>query len=76
MASSLLWVRHSPGAALGALVLVFWCVTAATVQWWGLPDPTIRVGPRYAPPGGAFPFGTDALGRDVLSRSSSSRCGS
>jgi len=62
------WARRSPGAVLGVLVLVFWLVTTATVQWWGLPDPTLRVGPRYAPPGGAFPLGTDALGRDVLSR--------
>lgn len=59
---------HSPGAVLGALVLLFWFATAATVQWWGLPDPTTRVGPRFAAPDGAFPLGTDALGRDVLSR--------
>jgi peptide/nickel transport system permease protein len=59
---------RSPTTVLGALVLAFWVVTAATVQWWGLPDPTLRVGPRYAAPGGAFPLGTDALGRDVLSR--------
>jgi peptide/nickel transport system permease protein len=66
--SLLRWARRSPGAVVGALVLVFWFATAATVQWWGLPDPTLRVGPRFAAPGGAFPFGTDALGRDVLSR--------
>jgi peptide/nickel transport system permease protein len=68
MAPLLRWARRSPGAVLGALVLLFWCAAAATVPWWGLPDPTIRVGPRFAPPGGAFPLGTDALGRDVLAR--------
>ncbi|MFC9249790.1 ABC transporter permease [Amycolatopsis thailandensis] len=30
--------------------------------------PTVPVGPPYALPAGAFPFGTDHLGRDVLAR--------
>jgi peptide/nickel transport system permease protein len=62
------WMRGAPGAAIGAIALAFWLLAAASVEWWGLPDPTLRVGPRFAPPGGAFPLGTDALGRDVLSR--------
>lgn len=64
-------VRHalaSPTAILALLVLGFWVVTALTVPWWGLPDPTESVGRRFQPPGGAFPLGTDALGRCVLSR--------
>jgi len=31
-------------------------------------DPAAVVGPAWAPPGAAVPLGTDALGRDVLSR--------
>jgi peptide/nickel transport system permease protein len=53
---------------LAVLVLGFWVLTALTVPWWGLPDPTESVGRRFQPPGGAFPLGTDALGRCVLSR--------
>jgi peptide/nickel transport system permease protein len=58
----------SPGAILALLVLGFWAATALTVPWWGLPDPTASVGRRFQPPGGAFPLGTDALGRCVFSR--------
>jgi len=31
-------------------------------------SPTRMVGGRYAPPGGKYPLGTDALGRDVLAQ--------
>ena len=31
-------------------------------------SPTKTVGGRYAPPGGKYPLGTDALGRDVLAQ--------
>jgi peptide/nickel transport system permease protein len=31
-------------------------------------SPTRTVGGRYAPPGGKYPLGTDALGRDVLAQ--------
>jgi peptide/nickel transport system permease protein len=61
--------RRRPGLWAAAAVLAFWAAAAVSAQHWGLPDPTARVGPRYAPPDAArFPLGTDALGRDVLSR--------
>lgn len=61
--------RRRPGFWIAAAVLAFWAAAAVSAQRWGLPDPAARVGPRYAPPDAArFPLGTDALGRDVLSR--------
>jgi peptide/nickel transport system permease protein len=62
------WLLRRPALCLAVLVLLFWAAAAASAPLWGIPDPTVRFGPRYAPPGPRFPLGTDALGRDVLAR--------
>lgn len=57
-----------PTALIGAGVILFWIVCAATVQFWGLPDPLAIAGKRLEGPGLDHWLGTDALARDVLSR--------
>jgi peptide/nickel transport system permease protein len=53
---------------VGALVILFWIVVAATIDWWAPYDPLALVGRRLQPPSMAHLLGTDALGRDVLTR--------
>ena len=53
---------------LGGGVLLFWIFTALTVQWWAPHDPIAIVDDRLLGPSFAHPLGTDALGRDVFSR--------
>lgn len=54
--------------ALGLAVVAFWVVVALTVDWWSPYEPLDMVGRRLRPPSAAHWLGTDALGRDVLSR--------
>lgn len=53
---------------VGIAITLFWIVTAATVSVWPIDDPVQMVARRLQPPGAEHWFGTDALGRDVLSR--------
>jgi len=53
---------------IGIVVLLFWLITVLTVQLWPIADPLMMAGRRLQPPSGANWLGTDALGRDVLSR--------
>lgn len=53
---------------IGALVILFWVVVAATVTFWAPYDPLAVAGRRLQPPSAAHLLGTDALGRDVLTR--------
>jgi peptide/nickel transport system permease protein len=54
-------------AAVAALLLLL--LLGCLGPWLGLGDPNaIGAGPRLAPPGGAFPLGTDELGRAFLPR--------
>lgn len=55
-------------AKIGAAILLFWILTVLTVQFWPLADPLAMVGRRLQPPSAAHWLGTDALGRDVFSR--------
>lgn len=52
----------------GLAITLFWVVTALTVDYWPIDDPIRMVARRLQPPGAEHWFGTDALGRDVLSR--------
>lgn len=54
--------------AVGLLVVAFWVVTAATVQFWPIDAPLDMVARRLQPPSAEHWLGTDALGRDVMSR--------
>lgn len=55
-------------AKIGAAILIFWLITVVTIQLWPLADPLAMVGRRLQPPSGDHWLGTDALGRDVFSR--------
>lgn len=53
---------------IGLAILGAWIICAFTVQWWPTTDPLQMAGKRLQPPSWEFWLGTDALGRDVLSR--------
>lgn len=55
-------------ARIGIVILLFWAVTVVSVQLWPIAEPLAMAGRRLQPPGGAHWLGTDALGRDVFSR--------
>jgi peptide/nickel transport system permease protein len=52
----------------GSIMVLAWVVVALTASWWAPHDPLAMVGRRLQPPSERFWFGTDALGRDVFSR--------
>jgi len=63
------WLRRYGLAAAGAVVLAFWIVVAILAPFLAPYDPNhVNLAARLAPPGAAHWLGTDALGRDVLSR--------
>jgi len=53
---------------IGTLVILFWVAVACTIDWWAPYDPFALAGRRLQPPSAAHLLGTDALGRDVLTR--------
>jgi peptide/nickel transport system permease protein len=53
---------------IGTLVILFWVAVACTVDLWAPYDPFALAGRRLQPPSAAHLLGTDALGRDVLTR--------
>jgi peptide/nickel transport system permease protein len=57
----------SSGRVALAVVLLLWIVAACSPVFSERAG-TIRLGERLAPPSAAHPFGTDDLGRDLLSR--------
>lgn len=63
------WVRRYGLATLGAAIIVAWILIAITAPLISpyLPD-TVDVTDRLRPPSHAHWLGTDALGRDVLTR--------
>ena len=60
------WRR--PLALTGGLVAAAWLVVVAAAPLLAPHDPLAQDLPRLAPPGAGHWFGTDELGRDVLSR--------
>jgi peptide/nickel transport system permease protein len=50
------------------VVVLSWLAVTLTVQWWAPYDPLELAGRRLRPPSLEHLLGTDALGRDVLSR--------
>lgn len=57
-----------PAAVAGLALVAVHLVLALFSPWIAPFDPTELVGGRIEPPGGEFLLGTDALGRDYLSR--------
>nr|WP_298689768.1 ABC transporter permease [uncultured Dongia sp.] len=53
---------------IGGLIVLFWTAVVLTINFWPIDDPIEMVAKRLMPPSAAHWFGTDALGRDVLSR--------
>ncbi|MBI2887714.1 MAG: ABC transporter permease [Chloroflexi bacterium] len=61
--------RQKPLGALSLVVILGLVVVAVLAPTLAPYDPyTLQEGQRLKPPGGAFPMGTDYIGRDVLSR--------
>jgi peptide/nickel transport system permease protein len=54
--------------AIGGLIVLFWLVATAAAPWMSSYDPLDIAGRRLQAPSWAHWLGTDALGRDVLSR--------
>lgn len=63
------WVRRYGLASVGAGIILIWLLIALTAPWISpyLPD-TVDVTNRLQPPSSLHWLGTDALGRDVLTR--------
>jgi peptide/nickel transport system permease protein len=61
-------VAREPVALLGLVLVVTYVAVALFVSFLPLRDALLPSAQRLAPPSGEFPFGTDALGRDLLSR--------
>jgi peptide/nickel transport system permease protein len=62
-------LRRNPRLLIGGTVLVLLIILAVTAQWWPLPNPERgRAAQAYQPPTAEHWLGTDATGRDVLSR--------
>src|SRR5690606_41336552 len=59
---------RQPLAVSGVVIAAAWLVIAVAAPWLAPHDPLAQDLPRLAPPGPEHWFGTDQLGRDVLSR--------
>lgn len=63
------FVRMQPMLAAGALMLGLMVLLALLAPWLAPHDPTeMNIASRLKPPSADYPLGTDAMGRDILSR--------
>ena len=61
--------RHNPLAAAGVVLVVIFVIFALFAPWIAPRDPaSINLPARLDPPSSSHWFGTDELGRDILSR--------
>jgi peptide/nickel transport system permease protein len=68
-ASIVRFLRRNPLVVAGSVVVLAWIVVSVAAPVLSPHGPlTQRVVDRLQPPSAAHPFGTDALGRDILSR--------
>jgi peptide/nickel transport system permease protein len=61
-------ITHEPAALIGLVMVAAYVAVALTVGLLPLRDPLQVSAERLASPSLAYPLGTDALGRDLLSR--------
>lgn len=67
--TKLRWLTASPMTAIGVVLCVLIVLGAVFAPWLSPHDPnTQHIVDQLAPPGGAYPLGTDQFGRDILSR--------
>lgn len=63
------WARNQPLATMGIFLLLLFVACALFAPWIAPHDPAqLNLGSRMAIPTANHPFGTDELGRDILSR--------
>ena len=62
------FVRRKPLGAIGAALIILFLLLAICAQWLAPYPYDLAVATRLQPPSFAHPFGTDANGRDLLSR--------
>jgi peptide/nickel transport system permease protein len=61
--------RRHRGAVAGGVIALFFAAVALLAPWLAPHDPeAVRLGANLRPPSWTHPFGTDSLGRDVLSQ--------
>jgi peptide/nickel transport system permease protein len=62
-------LRHNPAALISGAVVIFYIIIAVTAPWISPFQPNESdLAQRLLPPDGEHWFGTDSLGRDILSR--------
>jgi peptide/nickel transport system permease protein len=59
---------RQPLSLIGGGVAAVWVLVALAAPLLAPDDPLAQTSPRFLPPGGSHLFGTDELGRDLLSR--------
>ena len=59
---------RQPLAIIGIVLAALWIAIAVFAPWLAPHDPLAQASPPLLGPSGDYPFGTDELGRDVLSR--------
>src|SRR5437773_9723166 len=63
------FLRRNPLVLIGGTVLLVWIIVSAAAPLIAPYGPlTQKIVERLQPPSSAHPFGTDPLGRDILSR--------